>query len=416
MVQCQRDASRHAGKGLHSMSRRNQVRGITRLAPGRYKVRVRATNPKTGKEVTRFETLEGVTLAVAAARKAELRQELLDELHGPPRPERVTLRTYATSWLASSLPNLTETTSKRYASDLEIHILPKLGDLFLDEVTGQDIRHWQAGAAMAEKADGGAYSPESVNGWFRILHTLLTAAVADGLIPFNPATHIKPIQDRRIDHDKDALTPTELRQVLALAKKHEPDHYAVMATLALTGARHGEVSALRWEDIDVGAGIIRIRRSATRGKVGRTKSGKIRVVGLSPVLQDILREQYNLLVEQNHPGLDAGWVFPTLGKLPKGAPRDDPRPVALRYHTALAKPLKRLMKRAGISKHCSAHSLRRSNVDALRLMGIDSVVEHATVGHSSERMRAHYSHVHEEERRQAAESVANLLFSPEPVV
>jgi len=398
------------------MPRAKKVRGVTRVAPGVFRVRVRALNPATGKEVSRFETLEGAPMAAAVARKAELLAELQEELRGPAKPEVQTFRTYATSWLDATLSSLAHYTGTRYASDLEAHILPQLGDKPVSEITGLDIRTWQAEAARKLKPNGQPYSAESVAGWFRIFHTVLNAAVADGVIPFNPAAHIRPVRSHAPEQRRLALTPAELGQVLALAREHEPAHHAFLATLALTGVRHGEAAALQWDDISEADGVIHIQRSATRGVVGVTKTRKTRVVGLSPALRDILRDHRRELIRQQHPGLAEGWVFPVLGKVPPGASPDTPPPVTLRYHTVLSKPLARLLKKAGITRHVSVHGLRRSHVDALRRVGVDAVVEHATVGHSGDRMREHYSHVGHDERRVAAEGVARLVLASESSV
>lgn len=393
------------------MPRAKKVRGVRCVAPGKYQVRVRFLSPETGKEVARFETLEGVTIAEAKARRDEIRVELEDALNGPPKPVDLTLRTYATSWLTSMLRSLGRATGIRYAGDLETHVLPLLGDLPLVELTGRDVRGWLAETAKKVKPNGKPYSGETVAGWYRVLHTVLNAAAADGVIPFNPASHIKPPRNLESGAAKQALTPEELGKVLCLARVHEPDYYAFLSVLALTGMRHGEAAGLRWEDVDETSGVIRIRRSATRGILGSTKTRKTRVVGLSPALQETLREHREALEREGHPGLDEGWMFPVYGKLPKDASPDAPRPAALRHHTALSKPLKRLLELAGIDKHVTVHGLRRSHVDVLRRLGVDAVVEHATVGHSSERMREHYSHVAFDERRHAAEGVARLVLS-----
>lgn len=393
------------------MSRSRKVRGVTLLGEGQYRVRVRAVDPQTGKEVSRFETLEGVTRDAAVARKREMREELLAELRGEQAPERQTFKTYATGWLDSMLPNLAEATAKRYAEALDLHIVPTFGEQFLDEVRAQDVRAWQASALATPSArTKKPPSPETVAGWRRVLNTILATAAREGAIPGNPVAAVVPIRDRRPPKERGALTPEQMGRVLRLAREHEPQHYAFLATLALTGARHGEVAALRWEDVDEEAGLIRIRRSATRGRVGATKTRKARTVGLAPELRAILRAQRVKLMRDQHPGFAAGWVFPVLGKKPADAPASAERPVTLRYHTALAKPLKRLAKLAEIDRHVTVHDLRRSNVDALRRLGTDAVIEHAMVGHSSDRMREHYSTVGHDERRAVAGGVARLVL------
>lgn len=49
------------------------------------------------------------------------------------------------------------------------------------------------------------------------------------------------------------------------------DH-ALYLTGALTGLRQGELAALRWRDVDWRAGVVRVRRSYTRGQWGTPKS------------------------------------------------------------------------------------------------------------------------------------------------
>ena len=64
---------------------------------------------------------------------------------------------------------------------------------------------------------------------------------------------------------------------------------------------------------------------------------------------------------------------------------------------------------AGIDRHITVQDLRRTHVDVLRDEEVDPAVEHATVGHSSHRMREHYSTVRSNERYLAAEAVARVL-------
>jgi integrase len=47
---------------------------------------------------------------------------------------------------------------------------------------------------------------------------------------------------------------------------------ALYLTAAMTGLRQGELVALRWQDLDWSAGVVRGRRSYTRGELGTPKS------------------------------------------------------------------------------------------------------------------------------------------------
>ena len=406
------------------MSRSKQkARGIKSLGGGKYQVRVRMKDSATGKEVSRFETLEGVTRAQAVVRKAELQTELAAEqkdLHNDVGArseaisitvaERKTVKTYAEWWLVTTMPRLRRSTAEQYANSLELHIKPSLGNIYLDELATTHIRQWQAHAAQKKRKSGNRYSPTTINAWLRCLSTLLQSAVLDGLIVRNPAAPIRSLPVGPEQKPREALEPDELNDVLELAEIHEPQHYTLISTLALTGARFGEIAALRWDDIDWEQSVIRIKRAISRGELGSTKTRKTRIVGLSSDLRRILLAHRQKLEAVEHPGLEADWVFPTLGKRPKGVSKDSPRPVVLHYPAVLQKPLRRLLKMAKIDKNVTPHGLRRSHVDVHRLEGIDSAVEHAQVGHSSERMREHYSHISIAERVDAAERISRRIF------
>ncbi len=81
------------------------------------------------------------------------------------------------------------------------------------------------------------------------------------LIPWNPAAAAN--KPRPVKYEARTLTTTdELSRLLAAA---DSTPYGVLVRLALeTGAREGELLALRWPDIDLSAGLIHIRRTARR--------------------------------------------------------------------------------------------------------------------------------------------------------
>jgi len=65
-------------------------------------------------------------------------------------------------------------------------------------------------------------------------------------------------------------------------------------TAAMTGLRRGELLALRWRDIDWASGVIRVRRSYTRGEFGHPKSGRsIRAVPLADALAADLERHHD---------------------------------------------------------------------------------------------------------------------------
>ena len=64
----------------------------------------------------------------------------------------------------------------------------------------------------------------------------------------------------------------------------------------------------------------------------------------------------------------------------------------------------------GLRSRLTSHGLRRTVTDLLRQAGVDPVVAKSLVGHTTDRMREHYSFVRPAEVRDAADRVAGLVF------
>jgi len=130
--------------------------------------------------------------------------------------------------------------------------------------------------------------------------------------------------------------------------------------------------------------------------VPSTKSKKRRVVGLAPVLRNKLEVHRARLEAIEHPGRESGLIFPSLVGTPLAAAR-------------MSDALRKARSLVGMEVRFTAHGFRRSMTDLLRLAAVDPVVAAALIGHSTERMRKHYSTVRAEEASDAAERVAALL-------
>lgn len=73
--------------------------------------------------------------------------------------------------------------------------------------------------------------------------------------------------------------------------------------------------------------------------------------------------------------------------------------------------LRAARKKAGITKRCTSHGLRRSMNDLLREAEVDPVIAKAIVGHTTDRMREHYSTLRGREVVAAAGRVERVLFA-----
>jgi integrase len=123
-----------------------------------------------------------------------------------------------------------------------------------------------------------------------ILRKALKQAVLDGLIPRNVCDAVKPPKVERKE-----ITPLDRQQAKTLLEAASGDRLEALYVLAVhTGMREGELLGLRWEDVDLERGLLRLRHALVRegGKavLGDLKTPKSRrSVRLTAVATDALR-------------------------------------------------------------------------------------------------------------------------------
>jgi len=371
------------GVGMHAWAERLTMKekgtrtrrypGVYRIDERTFRIRVKALDPRTGKTKEVQKLLEGLSAHEANARRDGLARQIHE---GGGERKRDRLGDFAKWWLRAKLPTLKPSTQAKYADALEDHVLPVLGDVYVDAVGHADI------VKLREQL-GARFAPATVNGILRVTKTLFRDAVAELDLPKDPTIRVKALPEARPDDEPNVLTAGELRKFLDAARTVAPRHHAMLATLALTGMRFGECAALRWEDID--GDVIRIRRSHWHGKVTTTKTGRSRTVPLDPMLAEILR---------GHGG-GTGYVFPTA----RGT---------LRVPSSLQKPLRKASKAAGIATKLTVHGLRRTFNNLVR-QAAGEIAARAILGHVTERMTEHYSHVGTDEKQSAVRKVCELV-------
>jgi integrase len=358
--------------------------GVLRLGPGRYLARGEWKDPKTGKTREYERVIEASTTAEAARLRDAIRLELAE---GQTPRGKTTVRDFAESWLRSKLPGLRPSTRSHYATMLGSHIVPAFGDFYIDAVTRDDVIAWR---------DRQVGEPASINGRLRVLRTLYGDAAADLHIP-NPTARVSAIRDVRDENDHKVLAAAELRALLEQMRLRtdEPHWYALALTLATTGMRFGEASALKWDDIDEAEHVIRVRRAHWHGHVDLPKTNSTRTVPLAPELAAALKVHRRHLVRAQAPGLPDGWVFPSATG-------------GLSQPSVLRKPMAAAAAAAKLKPRPSAHWFRHTLNDLLR-RATTGEVQRSITGHVTKEMSEHYSHVDLEEKRTAIASVFRVV-------
>ena len=159
------------------------------------------------------------------------------------------------------------------------------------------------------------------------------------------------------------LSQEEVVRFLSAVKR--PAHRMALATAYATGLRVSEVTRLRVEDIDSARMLVHVRG----------KGDKERIVMLSPVLLDALRNYWRT----HQPA--GPWLFP--GALPG-------QPVSTK---SLQKACGKACKTAGLTKHATPHALRHSFATHLLEAGTDIRTVQALLGHVRISTTAVYTHV-----------------------
>ncbi len=315
--------------------------GVTRVGHQLYSVRAKWRCVKTGRIRAFVRIVEAVSAAEAAGMRAAIKAEA-SSVHEVPERER--LRQCASSWIVGKAGELAKSTRSHYARTLDTYILPDLGDYYIDALTRADILAWR------DKQKG---EPITINGRLRVLQNVLGDVCRDRGMT-NPAERIRGLREGGGDLDvkTKVLTADELRALLDAVREGSPQWYPLVLTLATTGARFGEATALTWTDIDEEARTIRIVRAQWHGHIDTTKTKTVRTVPLAAELADVLREHRDRL-QARACGPVNRWIFPTeVGTLPRT--------------TVLRKPLEKAATAAKLGKVPSNHWFRHTMSDLLR--------------------------------------------------
>jgi integrase len=250
--------------------------------------------------------------------RAEVRDKL-DTARGrlaagaPVRDAARAVGDWLSHWRATTLAvsDRKESTRALYATMCSKHLEPPpFGAITLDRLRPSDIE----ALILALRAKG--LSDSTVRQLYTILRAGLDGAVRDGLIARNPATVVtRPgVRRREAAH----LDAGEVASFLKAAQ--ESRYYPALALIAATGLRRGEALALRWEDVDLDAGVLRVCSTVMRiGKrlvITEPKSAKARrAVPLSPAVVTLLRKHKTAQKAERlraaNQWTDSGLVFTT---------------------------------------------------------------------------------------------------------
>lgn len=346
------------------------------------------------------------------AAERELARLVVDQ-HAKPAPvpeERMrwgpatTVNDAIAAWKDNGWDDLSPKTSRDYEGIWRVHIFATIGRRRIASLGTYDVERYFRSLKAAGLSAASVYQVKAV------LHRAcrLARKWSGGTLP-NPAADAD-LPTWRLDERRPQVRAPELDEVCRLlavaAEDDDPRFACFLRILAATGMRRGEACALRWSDLDLDLGVIRVDESVISAKGGALVKGpktraSIRRLAVDASTAATLRmlrsEQDRLAASAAAVVADDCFVF---SFVPAGA--TPPHPDAVTH------AFDRLRTRAGVAADIHLHSLRHFHATALDPV-ISEAQKQARLGWSTVQMARHYTGGLPAEDRRAAEHVGRLL-------
>ena len=353
----------------------------------KYRQRVRIGSDADGKPIYRW---------VSGNTQDELNQNIADALRPTSRPgnaDSPLWSEYAVKWFDSfKAPTLKEKTSRTQRLMMMKHVVPAFGNKLVSEITAFDVMD-----ALNARKD---YRQSYLRDIKSMMKQIFCSALEDGFISQNPmdSKRVKnPSKNRAIE--RKPLTPSEQADII----KHIPDlanesDRRFMGLLMFTSMRPSEIFGLRWENVDMKNGLIKIDQAVTfiggKGIVGETKTDEsVRVIPMAPQLAEFLK-----------PVKSSGYV---VCRLARGHSGEHYTEQAMRRAW---ERIKNQIDVHGMTPYVGRHTFATNMSKA----GISMKTAMALMGHTDERMlMRHYIHTDMDDIRNAGKVMAGFIGQSE---
>jgi integrase len=381
---------------------------IEKLPSGSWRITLSlGKDPSTGKYRRSRHTVEGTKKDAERERTRLLREY---DTGGYVEPMKTTVAEYLERWLKEYVATRIDKprTRRSYQMIVRGHLIPAIGHVKLARLTQQTIQAYYATALASGRIDGQGkptgepLSSTTIARHHAVLHNALEYAVKLGYIGRNVADQTTAPRPNRIDIQ--TWTADEVRRFLDVARGNR--YYALYLAAIVTGTRQGELFGLRWDDIDLDAGLAIIRQTLEKaGRVPVFGTPKTKTSRRTLVLPDVLvtalrswkarQNQERLLLGPEY--RDYGLIFTS----PGGGP--------IFARNLTGRDFARLTAAAGVPV-IRWHDLRHTTATLLLGAGTHMKIVSEMLGHSGVQITMDtYSHVSAGMQKTAAEELGRLV-------
>ncbi len=374
--------------------RSNGEGNIRKRKDGRWEGRYTAgINPENGKQI--FKNVLGKTQAEV---KEKLKKALADSQRlDLAKQGKYTVGTWMDAWFENVAKiKVRPSSHQTYRGYIDNHIKPNIGNIPLEKLTTMELQKLyrklltsgRVERIEAEKQPKGL-SAKTVRNINQVISSAMDLAVAQKIILENPTNACSL---PRVEHkEMQTISAEQLQSFLEEAKRSGV--YEMYYIELSTGLRRGELLGLKWEDIDMQQGVIRVRRQVSRidGKIVeaplKTKNS-YRAVTISPQAVEVLKAQKAKTNDE--------YAFPS----PNGGPISP---------DSVNNMLHRVLDRAGIPR-VRFHDMRHTFATLALQNGVDIKTVSGMLGHFSAGFTLDtYAHVTTAAQKEAAQTMGNVL-------
>jgi integrase len=303
-------------------------------------------------------------------------------------------------WLDDIAPHRSAYTVREYRRIITKAITPAIGSLRIDKITGRHLDAFYGSLHRKGLASSTVHQHHSV------IHASLGRAVKWGLLPSNPADRATAPRPARSTASAPAVA--DVQALIAEAEKTDTILAVAVALAAITGARRGELCALRWSDVDWSRRTLAIARSLTvvnrQVSEGPTKSHQRREIAIDDALGAFLARRR--AEQERFSGTVGAELVNDPFVLSRSADGSEPC-----LPDGLSHQYQRLADRIGLSTHF--HELRHFAATTAIAGGADVRTVAGRLGHADPSVTLRvYAHALEARDRELAGFLGSVVLGP----